>query len=150
MKRGRPFTTGINDAVAIAKKRGCVMRVTYAPDSICDFFIRTVTHVAFARLVRIEKIIAPACEIEHEYRETIAELRLFPQSLQIQRELWVYNKYGTYRFFRLTGDSLEEIQQSGEPARNGEPDARTEENNHPDTEPVVGKETGDSPGMSPS
>lgn len=152
MKRGRPSTTGINDAVAIAKKRGCVMRVTYAPDSICDFFIRTVTHVAFARLVRIEKIIAPASQIKHEYREIIAELRLFPQSLQIQRELWVYNKYGTYRFFRLTDDGLEEIQQTGEPAKNGEPetDAKTEERNHPDTEPFVGEEAKETPRTLPS
>lgn len=146
MKRGRPSTTGINDAVAIAKKRGCVMRVTYAPDSICDFLIRTVTHVAFARLVRIEKIIAPVSEIEHEYREIIAELRLFPQSLQIKRELWVYNKYGTYRFFRLTDDGLEEIQQIGEP----EPEAKTNGGLSPDTEPATGKDPKETPGMPPS
>ncbi|MDD5143048.1 hypothetical protein [Methanoregula sp.] len=135
MKRGRPSTTGINDAVAIAKKRGCVMRVTYSSDSVCDFFIRTVTHVTFVRLIRIEKIIAPASEIEHKYREIIAELRLFPQSLQIKRELWVYNKYGTYRFFRLTDDGLEESQQSGEPAKNGEPepDAKPEGGNNKET-----------------
>jgi len=135
MKRGRPSTTGIIDAVAIAKKRGCVMRVTYSSDSICDFFIRTITHVIFVRLIRIEKIIAPASEIEHEHREIISELRLFPQSLQIKRELWVYNKYGTYRFFRLTDEGLEESQQSGEPAKNGEPesDAKPEGENNKET-----------------
>jgi len=152
MKRGRPSTTGINDAVVIAKKRGCVMRVMYAPDSVCDFFIRTVMFVAFVRLIRIEKIVAPVSEIEHEYREIIAELRLFPQSLQIKRELWVYNKYGTYRFFRLTDDGLEEIQQSGEPAKNREPepDTKTEAGNSPDTEPVTGKENKETPGEPPS
>ncbi|MCK9631497.1 MAG: hypothetical protein M0R30_07620 [Methanoregula sp.] len=152
MKRGRPATTGINDAVAIAKKRGCVMRVTYAPDSVCDFFIRTVMLVSFVRLIRIEKIIAPASEIEHEYREIIAELRLFPQSPQIQKELWVYNKYGTYRFFRLTDAGLEEIQQSGEPVKNGEPEinAKTEGGNSPATEPVSEKDNKEVPGAPPS
>ena len=152
MKRGRPSTTGINDAVTIAKKRGCVMRVMYAPDSVCDFFIRTVTHVAFVRLIRIEKIVAPASEIERERREIIAELRLFPQSLQIKRELWVYNKYGTYRFFRLTDDGLEEIQQTGEQAKNGEPEpeAKTNGGPSPDTEPAAGKDTKETPGTPPS
>jgi len=135
MKRGRPSTIGINNAVTIAKKRGCVMRVMYAPDSVCDFFIRTVTLVTFVRLKRIEKIVATANEIQYESREIIAELRLFPQSLQIQMELWVYNKYGTYRFFRLIDDGLEEIRQSGEPVKNGEPepDAKTEGENNKET-----------------
>jgi len=152
MKRGRPSTTGINDAVTFAKKRGCVMRVTYSSDSVCDFFIRTITHVAFVRLIRIEKIIAPASEIEYEHREIIAELRLFPQSLQIKRELWVYNKYGTYRFFRLTDDGLEEIPQSGEPAKNGEPepDIKTEGRTSPNTEPATGKDNKETPVKPPS
>jgi len=151
MKRGRPSTIGINNAVTIAKKRGCVMRVTYSSDSVCDFFIRTVTHVTFVRLIRIEKIVAPASEIKHEHREIIAELRLFPQSLQIKRELWVYNKYGTYRFFRLNDDGLEEIQQSGEPAENGEPepDAKRDGGTSPDTEPTTGKDNKETPGMPP-
>ena len=152
MKRGRPATKGIDDAVNIAQKRGCVMRVTYAPDSVCDFFIRTVMLVSFVRLIRIEKIIAPVNEIEHEYRKIIAELRLFPQSPQIQKELWVYNKYGTYRFFRLTDDGLQEIQPSGESAKNGEPEinAKPEGGNSPARGPVTGKDNKEVPRESPS
>ncbi|MDD1686246.1 hypothetical protein [Methanoregula sp.] len=119
MNRGRPATRGINDAVAIARKRGCVMRVTYAHDSVCDFFIRAVMLVIFVRVMRIEKIVAPASEIEFVCRRMIAELRLFPPSQQIRLELWVYSKHGTYRFFRLTTAGLEEIQQSGEPGTAG-------------------------------
>lgn len=115
MKRGRPATRGIDDAVSIAQKRGCVTRALQSPESICDFFIRTVTLVTFVRVVRFEKIVAPVSEIEHECREMIAELRLFPPSLQIHPELWIYTRHGTYRFFRLADDGLEEIQQSGEP-----------------------------------
>lgn len=119
MTRGRPATRGINDAVAIAQRRGCVMRVTYAHDSVCDFFIRAVMLVIFVRVMRIEKIVAPASEIEFVCRRMIAELRLFPPSQQIRLELWVYSKHGTYRFFRLTTAGLEEIQQSGEPGTAG-------------------------------
>lgn len=116
MNRGRPATRGINDAVAIAQRRGCVMRVTYAHDSVCDFFIRAVMLVIFVRVVRIEKIVAPINEIEFVCRRMIAELRLFPPSQQIRLELWVYSKHGTYRFFRLTDAGLEEIRQNGETA----------------------------------
>lgn len=114
MKRGRPSTTGINDAVTIAKKRGCVMRVMYSSDSVCDFFIRTVTLVIFVRAVRLEKIILPVEEIKRKCREIISELRLFPQSEQIQLEMWAYSKHGTYRFFRINGNGLEEIPPEGE------------------------------------
>ena len=119
MSRGRPATRGINDAVAIARKRGCVMRVTYAHDSVCDFFIRAVMLVIFVRVMRIEKIVAPASEIEFACRRMIAELRLFPPSQQIRLELWVYSRHGTYRFFRLAPAGLEEIQQNGEPGTAG-------------------------------
>ena len=115
MRRGRPSTTGINDAVAIAKKRGCVMRVTYSSDCVCDFFIRTVALVIFVRAVRLEKIILPVEEIQRDCREIISELRLFPPSEQIQLEIWAYSKHGTYRFFRINGTGLEEIPESPEP-----------------------------------
>ena len=152
MNRGRPATRGINDAVAIAQRRGCVMRVTYAHDSVCDFFIRAVMLVIFVRVMRIEKIVAPVSEIEFVCRRMIAELRLFPPSQQIRLELWVYNKYGTYRFFRLTDGGLEEIQQSGEPAKNGgpEPDAKTEGGNNKDIELAAGKDRKETPGSPPS
>jgi hypothetical protein len=114
MKRGRPSTTGINNAITIAKKRGCVMRVMYSSDCVCDFFIRTVTLVIFVRAVRLEKIILPVEEIERKCREIISELRLFPPSEQIQLEMWAYSKHGTYRFFRINSNSLEEIPHEGE------------------------------------
>lgn len=116
MKRGRPATKGLDDATAIARKRGCVMQIVYASDSVCDFLIRTAALVIFVRAVRFDKIVAPVSEIEHACRGIIAELRLFPRSEQIRLELWIYSRHGTYRFFRLTGAGLEEIRQDGEVA----------------------------------
>ena len=115
MKRGRPAIKGIDNATAIARRRGCVMRVMYAPDSVCDLVIRTAMLVIFVRVVRFERIVAPVSEIEHDCRGILAELRLFPQSPQIRHELWIYSKHGTYRCFRLTeAGGLEEIRQDGE------------------------------------
>lgn len=163
MNRGRPATRGINDAVAIAQKRGCVMRVTYAHDSVCDFFIRAMMLVIFVRVVRIEKIVAPVSEIEFVCRRMIAELRLFPPSQQIRLELWVYSRHGTYRFFRLTDAGLEEIQQNGETApatipatvKEGEADPAAvptvnKDSTSPATTPVTGDMPEQVPGESPT
>ena len=90
----------------------------------------------FVRVVRSEKIIAPVHEIAYECRGIIAELRLFPPSLQIRTELWIYTRHGTYRFFRLTDTGLEEIQQNGETA--------------PITGPATVKEGGSSPAAVPA
>lgn len=141
MNRGRPATRGINDAVAIAQRRGCVMRVTYAHDSVCDFLIRAVMLVIFVRVVRIEKIVAPANEIEFVCRRMIAELRLFPPSQQIRLELWVYTRHGTYRFFRLTDTGLEEIQQNGETASATVPATVKEGEAAPAAVPIVNKDS---------
>jgi hypothetical protein len=149
MKRGRPATTGINDAVAIAQKRGCVMQIVYASDSVCDFLIRTVAFVIFVRVVRSEKIVAPVQDIAYEYRGIIAELRLFPPSLQIQTELWIYSRHGTYRFFRLTDAGLEEIQQDGETAPAAIP-TLNKDSTSPATIPVTGNTPEKVPGESPT
>jgi len=144
MKRGRPATRGIDTAFGIAQKRGCVMRVVNTPESVCDFFIRTVMLIIFVRVVRIEKIVAPVREIEHQCRGTIAELRLFPPSPQIRLELWVYSKHGTYRFFRLTEAGLEEIPQSGEPGSAVTAGGESGTADGPVTPKVEGKEAGES------
>ena len=148
MNRGRPATKGIGDAVAIAQRRGCVMQIVNASDSVCDFLIRTAGLVIFTRIVRFEKIIAPVSEIKHECRGMIAGLRLFPRSEQIRLELWIYSRHGTYRFFRLTDAGLEEIRQDGETAPAAVP-APAEEKPAPATVPGSVKEVDTSPAVIP-
>jgi hypothetical protein len=113
MTKGRPATTGVDDAVVIARKRGCVMRIVYGLESLSDLVIRTAAYVAFVKTRRTEKITATIQEIEHAYRNLIAKLRLFPVSAEILRELWIYSKHGTYRFFRVNEAGLEEVDRNG-------------------------------------
>ena len=115
MTKGRPATTGVDDAVVIAHKRGCVMRIVYGLESISDLIIRTAAYVVFVKTRRTEKITATIQEIEHAYHNLIAELRLFPVSAQILRELWIYSKHGTYRFFRVGEAGLAEVDRNGMP-----------------------------------
>jgi len=121
MTKGRPATSGVDDAVIIAHKRGCVMRIVHGLESVCDLVIRTAAYVAFVKARRTDKITATIREIEHTYRDLIAELRLFPVSAEILRELWIYSKHGTYRFFRIRETGLVEVDQHGMPvSRPGE------------------------------
>ena len=115
MTKGRPATTGVDDAVVIAHKRGCVMRIVYGLESICDLVIRTAAYVAFVKARRTDKITATIREIEHTYKDLIAELRLFPVSAEILCELWIYSKHGTYRFFRISVAGLDEVDRDGKP-----------------------------------
>jgi hypothetical protein len=117
MTKGRPATTGVDDAVIIAHKRGCVMRIVYGLESICDLVIRTAAYVAFVKARRTDKITATIREIEHTYQDLIAELRLFPVSAEILRELWIYSKHGTYRFFRISMAGIDEVDRDGKPVR---------------------------------
>jgi len=111
--KGRPATTGVDDAVVIARKRGCVMRIMHGLESLSDLVIRTAAYVVFIKTRRTEKITATIQEIEHMYQNLIAELRLFPASAQILRELWIYSKHGTYRFFRIGETELTEVDRHG-------------------------------------
>jgi hypothetical protein len=115
MTKGRPATTGVDDAVVIARKRGCVMRIVYGLESTCDLFIRTAACVVFVKTRRTDKIVAAVKEIEHACQDLIAELRLFPASAQILLELWIYSKHGTYRFFRIGEAGLAEVDRDGMP-----------------------------------
>jgi hypothetical protein len=89
------------------------MKFCPGPESMCDFQIRTPVHVVFVRVRRFLRILAPLAEIEAEHRNIIQLLRSFPASDSILRELWVYSKHGTYRYFRVTGTGIVEIDRAG-------------------------------------
>ena len=144
MTKGRPLTRGIDDAVAIARKRGCVMKFEYGLENTCDLMIRTVPFIVLIRLRRMDKITATPSEIEHACRDIIAELRFFPASPQIVLEIWPYSRHGTYRFFRVNGTGLLELGPDGEPAPAG-----PAENGKSPQEPGPGPEPGNgTPGPS--
>jgi hypothetical protein len=91
------------------------MRIVYGLESLSDLVIRAASYVVFVKTRRTEKITATIQEIEHAYHDLIAELRLFPVSAQILRELWIYSKHGTYRFFRVGEAGLSEVDRDGIP-----------------------------------
>jgi hypothetical protein len=110
------------------------MRIAYGLESFCDLVVRTATHIIFIKARRLDRITAPIAEIEHECQSLISELRMVPASAQILLELWIYSKYGTYRFFRIGASGLTEIGRDGLPAPvPGHPADPGPQNRGPDT-----------------
>jgi hypothetical protein len=125
MTRGRKVTRGVDNAIRIAGTRGCVMKFCSGPESMCDFMIRTPTSLVFVRVKRFDRITSGLPVIEAEHRSQVLQLRSFPGSAIITRELWIYSKHGTYRYFRVGNTTLEEIDITGLPLRILEGDSST-------------------------
>jgi len=117
MTRGRTVTQGVEDAILTARTRGCVMKFYSGPESVCNLMIRTSVHLIFVRVKRVVRILCTLKEIEEEHRDLIVQLRSFPVSGLIIRELWIYSKHGTYRYFRVGDAGIEEIDWNGIPVK---------------------------------
>ncbi|NMB78666.1 MAG: hypothetical protein GYA23_06175 [Methanomicrobiales archaeon] len=113
--RGRPPTQGIRQAVMLARARGIVMEIRQTNESPAVLVITGNSRVTFVRIRRIESIRRSPAEIEAEDREAIALLRTIPGNNTISRELWVYSKFGTWRFFSVEDGWLLEIHRDGSP-----------------------------------
>lgn len=121
MKRGPPPTKGFDLALPIALVRGRVMLFQPLPDHVCDFTITGNGIFALVRLMTATRLHVPIEEIAREFSGAIAGLATIPFGGPVSRELWLYSRYGTMRFFRITGTGLEEIDCCGFLFVNGKP-----------------------------
>jgi hypothetical protein len=115
MSRGPQPRRALAEAIPIAQTRGNVQIVRQGPENLYDFVIVSAVPVAFVRVKRAERILAPLPEIAQEFHEAILRLCLVASSITISRELWLRSKHGTWRFFRVTGDGIIELGRDGEP-----------------------------------
>ena len=109
MKRGPPPIKGFDIALPIALVRGRVMLFQPLPDHVCDFTITGNGIIALVRLMTATRLHASIAEITHEYSGAIAGLSTIPFGGPVSRELWLYSRYGTLRFFRVAEVGLVEI-----------------------------------------
>ena len=75
-------------------------------------------HLIFVRVRTAIRIHCTREEIEREFRDPIMQLRYVPGPGPVIRELWVYSRYGIWRFFRIEDTSIMEICQDGTPLKN--------------------------------
>jgi hypothetical protein len=121
MKRGPPPAKGFDIALPIALMRGRVMQFQPLPDHVCNFTITGNGIFALVRLMSATRLHAAIAEIDWIYTDAITGLCSIPFGGPVSRELWLYSRYGTMRFFRLLETGLIEIDCHGFPFINGKP-----------------------------
>jgi hypothetical protein len=84
-----------------------------SPRNLAEFLITGNGWFAMVRVRLSRKLYAGISEIEAEFRDTIAGLRLVFRSAQVSCELWLYSRYGTLRHFRVEDTGIVEIDWCG-------------------------------------
>jgi hypothetical protein len=140
MTRGRLVTKGLDEAIQTAGARGAIMKFSPYGEIVCNFLIRSPLRLTFVRIKYASRFHGTLAEIEAEYRDLIGRLRSIPGSSLVIRELWIYSRYGTWRYFRVTETGIEETSMEYMPVKNeGEKHLM-----------VAGKVTAEGTGMSPA
>jgi len=120
MTRGPRPHRAIGEAVPIAKARGIARMAMSGPERIFDIAIIPKIPVTFSRVMFAPEILASIQELADYYKKKIAQLRVIARDAAITAELWLRSKHGTWRFFRVTPDSLAGIDRDGKPVVSGQ------------------------------
>jgi hypothetical protein len=120
MTRGPRPHRAIGEAVPIAKARGIVQMAMSGPERIFDIAIISKIPVTFSRVMFAPEILATIQDLAEYYQKEIAQLRVIARDAAITAELWLRSKHGTWRFFRVTPNSLVEIDRDGTPVMSGQ------------------------------
>lgn len=106
---------GLSLAVPLGFLRGRVMVFMPSVQNLGEFLIAGSGWFVLVSARPARKLHMNIAEIEAEYRDIIAGLRLVPDGGQVSCELWLYSRYGTFRHFRVHQDGLVEINAFGTP-----------------------------------
>ena len=125
MKRGLLPKKGIGPAVQLAESQGGIVMV-FEPSkkNIATFVIVRNGMFTIVSLQFTENLWPDVHEIESRFHDAIVALGLVPYVGPVSRELWLYNRYGTIRKFRLGPVGLIGIVERGPaagPADSGTP-----------------------------
>jgi hypothetical protein len=114
MTRGRPVTTSLDVAIHIARLRGNVMTFHAGPENFAHLLIRSPGAITFVLIRYASRLQGTPEEIEAMYQDTLVLLRSVPGSGPLVRELWLYSRYGGWRYFRVGDSGITEISGNGE------------------------------------
>jgi hypothetical protein len=82
-------------------------------DRALDLLITTPGHVILVSIQRSERLGDSILNIVADYREPIQRIREIPGGGPVCRELWLYSRYETLRFFRIENSALIELGADG-------------------------------------
>jgi hypothetical protein len=101
--------------VIIAQRRGTVRRFVREPGDLCDLIILGADRVVIVRIRRTRRLHCTLQEIGQQFRESVSGLRGIASAGMMTKELWVCSYNGSWRFFRVTDDTLAELGCDGSP-----------------------------------
>lgn len=84
-----------------------------APGNLLDLVILSPGLIAAVTIRKAEQLHMPVAVFETKYSELIRRMRLMPQGGIVSREIWYYNRYGTWRFFRIEDTGIRELSREG-------------------------------------
>jgi hypothetical protein len=115
MRRGPQISQGLALVLPFALKRGHVMIFMAALLNLADLLITGNGLFVLVRVQMARRIRADIGEIETEFADAIAGLRLVPRTGPVSCELWLYSRHGTLRHFRVEDARIVEIDCYGTP-----------------------------------
>jgi hypothetical protein len=114
MTRGRPVTTALDVALHIARLRGTAMTFHPGPENFAHLLIRSPGTITFVLIRYASRLHGTPEEIGAMCHDALVLLRSVPGSGPLVRELWLYSRYGGWRYFRVGDDGITEISGNGE------------------------------------
>ena len=109
MTRGRPPQKALHEALRIARTRGVVLKILQEPESPGDLIVLSGVQASLVRVKRTLRLHCTLQETETHFRDAIKSLRSIAVPAGMRRELWVWSRYRTWRFFVVGENNLEEL-----------------------------------------
>jgi hypothetical protein len=70
------------------------------PKTLLDLVITAPGSLAAVTIRKVERLHMPVPAVETQYGDLIAQVRQLPHRGPVSREIWYYNRYGTWRLIR--------------------------------------------------
>ncbi|MFA4861293.1 hypothetical protein [Methanoregula sp.] len=113
MNRGPLPAIGLDAALPFARARGQVTLFQRSPGTTGHMMIAgsgCLTVVTIQKAPRLHETLA---EVERDYYDVLARIRIVPGGGPVSRELWLYSRYGVLRFFRVEDQGIVELSSDG-------------------------------------
>jgi hypothetical protein len=115
MTRGPVSQKAIDFALPVALARGFVTFCRQGRGSVSSFVIHAAGYTAVVSVLMSRRLHGTLAEMEAQFAESIARLRLVPPGLCRSRELWACSRHGGLRLFRVMEKGIIELGRDGEP-----------------------------------
>ena len=113
MSHGPLPAKGFDAALPVALARGHVMFFWRGRGSTSDLMVSGNGILAIIAIRNAPRLYGTLAEIEAEFRDAIARLRIHPAGGPVSRELWLYSRYGVLRYFRVEDAGIVELYADG-------------------------------------